>query len=122
MSKYFTRSLSGLAATRAALLAACRSKRRSWRRQQRQLFPGSPHEREPVRQHPRRFGSTRIEIELLAGGLGRARFTSRRMTRKKIVSRVAAIDTVARTVTTTLGGMRVSYGTGTGSGPRATAA
>lgn len=59
-------------------------------------------------------GSTRIEIKLLTGGLvAREVHVESDDNEEKFVSQVSAIDPAAGTVTLVLGGMVVSYGSGT---------
>ncbi|MBK6780810.1 MAG: hypothetical protein IPJ95_04350 [Gemmatimonadetes bacterium] len=113
MSKYFTRSLSGLALAGSALLAACGSDATGPGAGNGGSQFGSPMS---VSQFDSTLGagSTRIEIKLLAGGLeAREVHVEADDAEEKIVSQVTAIDTVAGTVTLALGGMQVSYGSGT---------
>lgn len=59
-------------------------------------------------------GATRLEIKLVAGGLvAREVHVESDDAEEKITSQISAIDPVAGTVTLTLGGMVVSYGSGT---------
>ncbi len=59
-------------------------------------------------------GATRLEIKLVPGGLvAREVHVESDDAEEKITSQVSAIDPVAGTVTLTLGGMVVSYGSGT---------
>jgi hypothetical protein len=59
-------------------------------------------------------GATRLEIKLVPGGLvAREVHVESDDAEEKITSQVSAIDPVAGTVTITLGGMQVTYGSGT---------
>ena len=113
MSYRIRRAVSGLVITASAVLGACGSDATG---------PGSNNP-------PSQFGtaltinqfdstlgtgSTRIEIKLLSGGLvAREVHVEADDNEEKFVSRVAAIDPVAGTVTLTMGGMVISYGSGT---------
>ncbi len=113
MSKYFTRSLSGLALAGSALLAACGTDATGPGAGNGGSQFGSPMS---ISQFDSTLGtgSTRIEIKLLPGGLeAREVHVEADDAEEKIVSQVTAIDPVAGTVTLALGGMQVSYGSGT---------